>query len=374
MGELRQYLQNPYVRYWDYYAEELCDPFITETDRLRSIEESKRHNINQMQILKLPLAFYGLASEPKMASSGSEIEILRWYVNDMVSTLCRAKQAIPNDLRNALVAMPLPVFRALRAWVGWQRARPLRLDEYEVPAELFSLIYDHLYYVYNLFTAGNRLDPQLEAMLTTQPEYCYLLLNSNHWLLQNEQSVWPMLLEHPVMALNWIRKSATLDKIAAYQELLHYMYQHREVNAWHAHCYHWLITINSSQDEKLAALASFLPVLSTNSHVAMITALEYPETDIGRLTTEVEKSPMWTYNWLRHTKLGMTPGMRKTLISCVPWAVQYVNDLHPPDAREILAELLQELHNKWWCDWLYAYIRNWQAGHPDASLLLQPLK
>ena len=360
IDELRQYLKNPYVRYWDYYAEELCDPFLPETERLRNIQNSKNSNVNQMQILKLPLAFYGLSSDAEVASNTAAVDHLRSHVAAMVTDLCSKKETVPKDLREALVAMPLPVF-----WMP---------DEFEVPRELLPQIHDHLYYVYNLFISGNRSDPQLEALLTTQSEYCYRLLYSKHCLLQNESVLWPNLLQQPVMALNWIGKSTTLNKTEAYQELLRHIYDNRAVSSWHAHCCYWLISRNSSQDEKLAALPAFLPVLSTNPYVAMITALEYPKTNVGLLTSEVQKSPMWTYNWLRHTKLDMTPEMRKTLIECVPWAVQYVNDLNPPNAREILAELLQEPHNKWWCEWLYAYIRNWQAAHPEAPLLLQPLK
>ena len=49
---------------------------------------------------------------------------------------------------------------------------------------------------------------------------------------------------------------------------------------------------------------------------------------------------MWSCNWLRLTKnRGVNHKMIETLLGCTPWGIQYINDVNPPDAAELLEQI-----------------------------------
>ena len=52
------------------------------------------------------------------------------------------------------------------------------------------------------------------------------------------------------------------------------------------------------------------------------------------------------------------------LLESAPWTVQYLVDLEPPDAGQLLERMRQKNANPWWTEWIdfYARTRKSPAG------------
>jgi hypothetical protein len=52
------------------------------------------------------------------------------------------------------------------------------------------------------------------------------------------------------------------------------------------------------------------------------------------------------------------------LLESAPWTVQYLVDLDPPDAGQLLERMRQKNANPWWTEWIdfYAQTRKSPAG------------
>jgi hypothetical protein len=114
---------------------------------------------------------------------------------------------------------------------------------------------------------------------------------------------------------------------------------------------------------KREELAKVLSVFGNQPYIAIITALEFPDVEVGPLLSAVQDSPMWSCNWLRLTKnRGVNHKMIETLLGCAPWCIQYINDVNPPDAAELLEQIKLRPRNPWWNEWLDIYLEKWKQN------------
>lgn len=68
-------------------------------------------------------------------------------------------------------------------------------------------------------------------------------------------------------------------------------------------------------------------------------------------------SPMWAYNWL-HLIRGSEPTtqMLHTLLTWVPWGIQYIEDVNPANSEALIEQIKLKPENKWWEAWLERYL------------------
>ena len=138
--------------------------------------------------------------------------------------------------------------------------------------------------------------------------------------------------------------------------MLGHIYGLRENEAYGAHCYHWLKTRTATPEVKLEELTKVLGAFGSNPYIAIVTAMEYPDIDVEPLLTDIKSSPMWTYNWLRLVKRPPSPHLVQTLLEWVPWAIQYIHDMNPADAPELIEQIKLKPKNQYWDPWLDRYL------------------
>jgi hypothetical protein len=307
----------------------------------------------QLPILKIPLVFYGLPSDPSVPRRSGDITRLDEYVVRLTEELkvqitkAQASNAtsIPDDLYRAVKTMPAAMFRLP--------------DEYEVPIGLFTILNDHVYYVYSAYKAGSVPDPHLEQLLSGYPEYIYYLLKAETGqggvLSQTQENSVRSMFNNPFWAIKWLEHHYS-DTM--YKEMLRNIFNLKDHDACSAHCYHWLKTRNQSPEVKKEELAKMLSVFGNQPYIAIITALEFPDVAVEPLLTEVQHSPMWTYNWLRLVRnRGESHKMIQNLLTWIPWGIQYIHDVNPPDAPELLEQIKRKPKNPWWDEWLDIYLQ-----------------
>src|SRR6266498_1038851 len=221
-NELYPYRHLPNIKYSDYVASELSDPFIEQEVRQATLEETRQLGINAIPILKIPLAFYGLPSDPHIPRDSSDTSKLNNYVQLLMEALqsaimqlkVRNSDNLPEDLYHAVKTMPAALFRLP--------------NEYQIPISMFAILHEHIYYVYNAFKA--QPDVNLEALLFGYPEYiCRLLLDpmlkgqltinaiTQGQLTCAKQDAIRATFNNPVWALKWLRRNFNHD---TYQQLL----------------------------------------------------------------------------------------------------------------------------------------------------------
>lgn len=314
------------------------------------MENSKPQPTPILPILKIPLAFYGLDSKPGSVHTAESLGLVSAYVDQLTEELKKeilnlktANQAnLPEELYSAVKTMPVALFRLP--------------DEYEVPIALFSILHEHIYYVFHTYQNNATPDQNLEALLAGYPEYIYYMLTDksgkSQMLNNSPENAIRSMFGSPFWVIKWLEDHYRKD---THHELLKSIYNLHEHDACSAHCFHWLKTKAMEPTEKAEELTKMLTALSTQPYIALITAMEFPDIDTDMLLTEIQQSPMWTYNWLRHIKKPPTPQMVQTLIKWAPWGIQYIHDLKPADADDILKQILQSPSNKHWEPWLKRY-------------------
>ena len=311
-----------------------------------------------LPILKIPLAFYGLPSDASAPRRAGDIARLDGYVSRLTGELTSAiKNAeagtaprFADDLYQAVKIMPVAIFRIP--------------DNYEVPPSLFTILHDHIYYVYSAYKASATPDLNLEYLLAGYPEYQYHMLSDQighgEVLSQSEENSVHAMFNNPFWAIKWLEHHFVDD---TYKEMLRHIYNLKDHDAWAAHCFHWLKTRTATPEMKREELAKVLSVFGNQPYIAIITALEFPDIETGPLLSAVQDSPMWSCNWLRLTKnRGVNHKMIETLLGCTPWGIQYINDVNPPDAAELLEQIKLRPKNPWWNEWLDIYLEKWMQN------------
>jgi len=309
--------------------------------------ESQSSVKGRVPILKIPLRFFGIATDPSAPIAQADIGRLNAYVDRLRDELVRigGKSPIPRQLTDAIKTMPIVLGRLP--------------SDYEVANDALLLLHEHMYYVYNAYLREK--DEDVERVLSGYPEYSYYLLSADvkpgQKLTEDQLNLVRQLFTSPVWAIQWL--NAHYDE-ELFRRFITALFHLRDYDAQAAHCWHWLKTRNAPTEVKTEELVKVLEVISPHPYLAIIVALEFPSISIENLVTHVQQSPMWTYNWLRAVKRGRTHNMLETLLAWPPWAVQYINDLRPDDADEIIGQLKVKPPNPWWEEWLQDYIRRWE--------------
>jgi hypothetical protein len=86
-----------------------------------------------------------------------------------------------------------------------------------------------------------------------------------------------------------------------------------------------------------------------------LTALEHPSADCEPLLKSILESPSWCYNWLKWVRRGPRDTLVDKLLESAPWTVQYLVDVEPPDAGQLLERMRQKNTNPWWTEWIDFY-------------------
>ncbi len=327
-----------------------------------------------LPILKIPLRFYGLSSNPHPSRKPEDVDKLDRYVDRLADAL---KAEIGKFKEKDTTNVSEELYRAVRTMPAALFRLP---DECEVPTALFTILDEHIYYVYSAFTAQPKPDPNLALMLAGYPEYIYYILmsetSSSTMLSQSQENSLKVLLGNPFWAIKWLEGHFSDD---GYKALLNSLYQLKEQDAYSAHCYHWLKTRNASYEVKREEINKILSTLGSQPYIALITALEYHDIEVDQLLVEVEKSPMWSYNWLRLVgdKRGNVNRLLGNMTSWVPWGVQYIKDREPTErlrgagqrarhlaeANEMVEQIRLKPGNAWWDEWLEPFLEEWEQKH-----------
>jgi hypothetical protein len=315
-----------------------------------------------LSILKVPLDFYGLSADPKGKRSSEAIEKLSEYVDQLTAEL---KVQIGNIKDGKITNVSTELLRATRTMPAALFRLP---DDCEIPIPLFSILHEHIYYVYR--THQKTPDPHLAAMLVGYPEYVYYLMQNeglpDGTLDEAQQTTVRSLLPNPPWTIKWLEQYYRQGKLSGFpevlfKELLNSLYNLHDHDGTNAHCYHWLKTRTDTYEAKTAEMAQLLAAIGTNPFIAIITAREFPKLDVEPLLVEVQESPMWSYHWLRYVERGRTTKMIQNLINWIPWGVQYIHDQKPAEAKELLAQMkfkqsdTSNQRNPWWTKWLEDY-------------------
>ena len=136
-----------------------------------------------LPILKIPLRFYGLSSNPHPSRKPEDVDKLDRYVDRLADAL---KAEIGKFKEKDTTNVSEELYRAVRTMPAALFRLP---DECEVPTALFTILDEHIYYVYSAFTAQPKPDPNLALMLAGYPEYIYYILMSETSRLHDAQPV-----------------------------------------------------------------------------------------------------------------------------------------------------------------------------------------
>ena len=336
-----RYIREADQRHSDLASSERSDPFCAEYTAVNFGSEF-------FDVLKIPLAFYGLPNK-RASRTADSIKLLDAYVNRLTKELQRqikakGKKSISADLRHALQTMPPAVYRLPK--------------EYEVPTCLFPILYEHPYYVF-LALLESAPDREMETLLCGHPEYAYHLLTRCPKLLTRSLGeAITATASDPFWSLKWLNQNYAE---AAYDFMMDHSYQLQGASSADAHFYQWIRTKYGQPSD----LPKLLDLLAQTPSVAIAAAVQHPEVNVTPLSKEVQSNPMWTYNWLRLVKRCRTPEMVDTLVACPPWAIQYIEDVKPDDADEILERVKGQPCSRFWRPWLDAYL--FKREHSDQS-------
>lgn len=361
LEELTLYLTgNPQlnlVRYSDYFASVMSDPLWDQAERTRVLEKIATQSGNHMKILKVPAAFYGFKKVLESAVLDEQrLHKLRGYATLLKDRLVQYSAQgveLPADLVKAISALPMVL--------------TMIPDTYEIPLSLFPTLNVNPAYIY--LEMSNATDDAATRTLWTvlcgYPEYVRHTLR-----VQLEGAYFTGLtvdLKNSFACPHWALQCLKGYGPAEYQSLLRYITEYKETNPWCAHCYYWMSTRAATREEKKAEVVKILKVLTLDPYVALMIATEHQdlkneEPAVGLLTYSVQDSPLWSYNWARWIG-APNARMLKTLMDCVPWAIQYIDDCKPKDSKQLLEQLLKKHHNEYWSEWLYAYIREWENAN-----------
>ena len=324
---------------------------------------------NDLHILKIPLAFFGLH---RGTADPQAVQRLENYIARLKKELRRhALKAIaepnyflPENFKQALSAMPIALFR-----VG---------NEFEMPVDCAAILFEHAYLAFHAYRQRPQESKSLLDILQSNPEYIYHLLaeeqNSRtrggppltYQLSSGDivtiQDLEKMLLFHsPHWSILWLHRKFNE---AFFRRILHVIVLLKNQDPGSAHCHHWLQTQHLSPEERTAKILKHLPTIGGNAWYAFLTALEHPAADCEPLLKNILESPLWCYHWLKWVRRGPRDTLVDKLLESAPWTVQYLVDLDPPDAGQLLERMRQKNANPWWTEWIdfYARTRKSPAG------------
>ena len=315
---------------------------------------------NDLHILKIPLAFFGLR---RGTANPQAVQRLENYIAKLKEELRQhASKAnempnyfLPEDFKQALSAMPIVLFR-----VG---------DEFEMPVDCAAILFEHAYLAFYAYRQRPQEEKSLLDILQSNPEYIYHLLaedqkNRTHGgpplpfqlssgdlvTIQNLEQM--LLLHSPHWSILWLKRKFNDD---FFRRILQVIVSLKNHDAGSAHCHHWLQTQHLSQEERTAKIVKHLHTIGGNAWYAFLTALEHPSADCEPLLKSILESPSWCYNWLKWVRRGPRDTLVDKLLESAPWTVQYLVDVEPPDAGQLLERMRQKNNNPWWTEWIDFY-------------------
>jgi hypothetical protein len=320
-------------------------------------------------ILKIPLAFFGIQGGTPDAQAARRLEdCIARLKNELRRHAIKAKEApdyfMPEDFKQALSAMPIVLFR-----VG---------DEFELPVDCAAILFEHAYLAFHAYQQNPQEEKSLLDILQSNPEYIYHLLvkdqeararggspasfqSSSGDIVTTQQMEQMLLLHSPHWSIRWLKRKFN---DGFFRRILAVIVSLKNHDAGCAHCHHWLKTQHLSQEERAAKIVGHLETLGTNAWYAFLTALEYPGADCEPLLKSILESPVWCYNWLKWVRRGPRDVLVEKLLESAPWTVQYLADLKPPDAGQLLERIRRKNTNPWWTEWIEFYA---QAQKPAAG-------
>jgi hypothetical protein len=271
---------------------------------------------------------------------------------------------LPENFKQALSSMPIALFR-----VG---------NEFEMPVDCAAILFEHAYLAFHAYRQRPQESKSLLDILQSNPEYIYHLLaeeqNSRtrggppltYQLSSGDivtiQDLEKMLLFHsPHWSILWLQRKFNE---AFFRRILQVVVLLKNHDPGCAHCHHWLQTQHLSPEERTAKIVKHLQIIGGNTWYAFLTALEHPAADCEPLLKNILESPLWCYHWLKWVRRGPRDTLVDKLLESAPWTVQYLVDLEPPDAGQLLERMRQKNANPWWTEWIdfYARTRKSPAG------------
>jgi hypothetical protein len=339
----------------------------------------------RIPLMKMPVAFYGISynyrdavgndpSKPRdirivTEASKAALERLDAYVtriaDGLVAEITQALKSkgpamVSEHISQAAWTMPIVLHRLP--------------TDCEIPIKLIPLLHEHMYYVYSTYRSTG--DQTLAAFVVGYSEYLYYLLDDakSDPIPGSDRKfhVEQLLRGNPYWAIKWLEKHYDEQQ---FQDLLNNIYSMREHDAWCAHCYHWLRTRSARPEVKKEEAVKILETLGSSPYVALITAVQYRDINVDSLLPEVERHPMWAYNWLRLVgdKRGNVTTLLNVLTLWTPWGVQYLEDMQyipkelrmsPEDASEMWESIKQKAANPYWAEWLDRYQEKREKKRP----------
>jgi hypothetical protein len=315
---------------------------------------------NDLHILKIPLAFFGLhrgtADPPAVQRLENYIARLKKELRrHALKAIAEPNYFLPENFKQALSAMPIALFR-----VG---------NEFEMPVDCAAILFEHAYLAFHAYRQRPQEGKSLLDILQSNPEYIYHLLveeqknrtrggppltfQLSSGDIVTIQDLEKMLLFHsPHWSILWLQRKFNE---AFFRRILQVIVLLKNHDPGCAHCHHWLQTQHLSPEERTAKIVKHLHVIGGNTWYALLTALEHPAADCEPLLKNILESPSWCYNWLKWVRRGPRETLVDKLLESAPWTVQYLVDLEPPDAGQLLERLRQKNTNPWWTEWIDFY-------------------
>ena len=240
---------------------------------------------NDLHILKIPLAFFGLH---RGTADPQAVQRLENYIAKLKKELRRhALKAIeapnyflPEDFKQALSAMPIALFR-----VG---------NEFEMPVDCAAILFEHAYLAFHAYRQRPQEGKSLLDILQSNPEYIYHLLAEEQknrtrggppltfQLSSGDivtiQDLEKMLLFHsPHWSILWLQRKFNE---AFFRRILQVIVLLKNHDPGCAHCHHWLQTQHLSPEERTAKILKHLP---DHRRQCVVRLLDRAGTSGGRL-------------------------------------------------------------------------------------------
>jgi hypothetical protein len=242
-------------------------------------------------------------------------------------------------------------------------------NEFEMPVDCAAILFEHAYLAFHAYRQRPQEGKSLLDILQSNPEYIYHLLAEEQknrtrggppltfQLSSGDivtiQDLEKMLLFHsPHWSILWLQRKFNE---AFFRRILQVIVLLKNHDPGCAHCHHWLQTQHLSPEERTAKIVKHLQIIGGNTWYAFLTALEHPAADCEPLLKNILESPSWCYNWLKWVRRGPRETLVDKLLESAPWTVQYLVDLEPPDAGQLLERLRQKNTNPWWTEWIDFY-------------------